>query len=498
MYGAGDIWENYIHPEDRNAYSKGIEEIFSGVASGHDMQYRAKRTTGEYDVCTCRGIVIRDVAGEPDYFVGTIHNHGMQGHIDSLTGLRNQYGFFEDLNGWIKRNIEIRVALIGISKFSEINEIHGYDYGNRVLQTYARAFLDRVGNTGHCYRIDGTKFAIISNTLSLDEMEENYNSFRNFVREDFKIDGKHIMLELHCGSLEMDRFDVDSKTIYACLNYADEKSKLSQRGEMVKFRDDLNEESHQKLEIMHEIRASIMRFYEGFYLVYQPVVDAKTEKLIGAEALLRWKSDKLGVVPPDQFIHILETDPLFPELGQWIIKEALIATKKMLAKNKNFVINVNLSYAQLERPDFVDMVARLLKEIDFPANHLCLEITERCRLLDIDLLKNVAVNLESMGVLVALDDFGTGFSSIGILKDIPINITKIDRSFVLKIEENENDRELIRNIAGFVHGFGSKICVEGIETKGMVNILREFNVDSFQGYYYAKPLPFDQLMKWKK
>lgn len=144
------------------------------------------------------------------------------------------------------------------------------------------------------------------------------------------------------------------------------------------------------------------------------------------------------------------------------------------------------------------MIARLLKNLDFPANHLCLEITERCRLLDLDLLKNVAVNLEVMGVLVALDDFGTGFSSIGILKDIPNNITKIDRSFVLRIEENEKDRELIRNIAGFIHGFDSKICVEGIETKGMINILRNYNIDSFQGYYYSKPLPLDELMNWKK
>jgi PAS domain S-box-containing protein len=111
MYGAGDIWENQIHPEDRAAYHKGIDEIFSGVAADHDMQYRARRVTGEYDVCTCRGVVIRDPSGEPDYFVGNIRNHGIQGHVDTLTGLRNQYGFFEDLDKYIKRNTRISVAL---------------------------------------------------------------------------------------------------------------------------------------------------------------------------------------------------------------------------------------------------------------------------------------------------------------------------------------------------------------------------------------------------
>jgi diguanylate cyclase (GGDEF)-like protein len=124
--------------------------------------------------------VLRDQSGEPDYFVGTIRNHGIQGHIDALTGLRNQYGFFEDLEGFIKRNTEIIVILFGISKFSEINEMYGYHFGNRVLQLYARSLYEATGNEGHSYRIDGTKFAIISNTLSIEEMRERYNRSGRF------------------------------------------------------------------------------------------------------------------------------------------------------------------------------------------------------------------------------------------------------------------------------------------------------------------------------
>ena len=160
-----------IHPDDREAYHKGIDEIFSGNTFGHDMQYRAKKPDGTYDVCTCRGVVIRDNLGEPDYFVGTIRNHGSQGTIDTLTGLRNQYGFFEDLETWIKRKAECYVLIVGISKFSEINEVYGYHFGNRVLQLYARKVFETTGNTGSCYRIDGTKFAVISNSLDFDEIE---------------------------------------------------------------------------------------------------------------------------------------------------------------------------------------------------------------------------------------------------------------------------------------------------------------------------------------
>lgn len=498
MYGAGDIWENRIHPEDREAYHKGIDEIFSGNAAGHDMQYRAKRVTGEYDVCTCRGVVIRDPAGEPDYFAGIIHNHGLQGHVDSLTGLRNQYGFFEDLDGYIKRSAGISVLLFGISRFSEINEMYGYHFGNRVLQLYAREVLRRTGSTGHVYRIDGTKFAVISNAFTFEEMRDGYERFRAFLHEEFQVDGVNVLLDLHGGALRVDSFDINSQTVYACLNYADEESKLRRQGNLVEFCDDLNGKSNRRLEMLHAIRASIMHGYTGFYLLYQPVVNAETERMLGAEALLRWKDERYGMVPPDQFIPVLESDPLFPELGEWIIRESVLAAKQMLKQNPDFVVNVNLSYTQLEKPDFVDMVLRILNDLGYPPEHLCLEVTERCRLLNIELLKNVVVNLKSRGILVALDDFGTGFSSIGILKELPVNIIKIDRSFVRMIEENEIDRKVVRNIAELASIFDAKVCVEGIETAGMRDILKSYHVESFQGYYYARPLMLEQLLEWKK
>lgn len=497
MYGAGDIWENYIHPEDRDAYHKGIDEIFSGGSSGHDMQYRARKPDGSYDVCTCRGVVIRDLLGEPDYFVGTIRNHGSQGHVDTLTGLRNQYGFFEDLEGWIKRKAEIFVLVVGISKFSEINEVYGYHFGNRALQLFARKVFENTGNSGVCYRIDGTKFAVISNSLSVDELQERYSRFRNYFREVFQVDDKRILLEVNCGALKLDQFEFDPQTVYSCLNYAYTESKSYRQGDMVMFQNDLGEDNRQRLEKLHAIRASIKHGYRGFYLLYQPVVDAQTEELISAEALLRWKSDTYGVVPPDQFIPLLESDPLFPELGEWIIREAVVAAKKVIKKIPSFVVNINLSYTQIQKPDFVDMVFRILDDMDYPPEHLCFEVTERCRLLDIKLLKNVTTSLKARGVLIALDDFGTGFSSVGIVRELPLDIIKIDQGFVRKIEEDKVDRELIKHFSGLASLFGAKVCVEGVETVCIRNILRKFKVESFQGYYYARPLKLNEFIAWE-
>ena len=142
------------------------------------------------------------------------------------------------------------------------------------------------------------------------------------------------------------------------------------------------------------------------------------------------------------------------------------------------------------------MVFRILEEMRYPPEHVCLEVTERCRLLDITLLKNVIASLKAKGILIALDDFGTGFSSVGIVRELPFDIIKIDREFVRKIEENNVDRELVKYISGLASLFGAKVCVEGIESEGMRDILQEFHVESFQGYYYAKPLMTEKLLDW--
>ena len=249
---------------------------------------------------------------------------------------------------------------------------------------------------------------------------------------------------------------------------------------------------------LNAIRLSITHGYKGFYLMYQPVVDAHTEGLISAEALLRWKDDKSGVVPPDFFIPVLESDPQFPKLGEWILRTSIQASKKILKIRPDFIINVNLSYSQLEQPDFCDMVLNSISEEHYPADHLCLEITERCRLLDMRMLKNVLTKLKTYGIKIALDDFGTGFSSVGLIKDLPFDIIKIDRTFVEKIEKDATERELIRHFSGMASTFGAKVCVEGIETAGMRDILQEFNIQSLQGYYYAKPLVLEDFIKWCK
>ena len=494
MENAGSIWEQHIHPDDLTIYRKSIEDIFEGKRNEHDMQYRAKDRNGNYVVCTCRGVVVRYEDGTPRYFGGVIRNHGLYGNVDSLTGLRNQYGFFEDLKSHLYRSRERCITMLSIGRFTEINEMYGYHFGNRVLQKFARYLQDSVKDAGSIYRLDGTKFAVVNHSDSITEIEKKYDALRQYLRKGISVDGNFLIPQLNCGLLHLDNFDIDDMTIYACLNFAHGESKLHRQGDLVVFRNELTSEGKDRLEKMQAIRNSIAKDYHGFYLLYQPVVDAHSEMLLGAEALLRWRNDRFGMVPPDLFIPVLERDPMFTQLGRWILKTAMEDAGRILPSHPDFTINVNLSYTQLEKADFVDMVMNVLKETGFPPQNLCLEITERCRLLDLSLLKTVLVKLKDLGVRFALDDFGTGFSSLGIVRSLSFDTIKIDRSFVIDIEQDLKEREMLGHFTAIASTFGAKVCVEGIETTGMRDILQQYKVNSFQGYYYSKPIPLESFL----
>ena len=494
MYRAGEIWEEYIHPDDRQAYRKGIAAIFNGEQLGHDIQYRAKMPNGEYAICTCRGMVIKDENGDPEFFGGSIRNHSLKSQIDSITGLRNQYGFFADLESYIRNKTPIRIGMTGIGRLTEINEVYGYDVGNKILQHVGRYLMENVTNRGGTYRLDGSRFAIISTLQSEQELADSYEEFRAYHRKGIRIDDMDIMLELQAGMISLDDFNVDYQTVYSCLTYAYQESKLKKHGDLVKFRMDMMGHNRQTLAKLYAIRSSILQDFAGFYLLYQPIVDAATEKLVAVEALLRWKNEEYGVVPPDMFIPFLETDPIFPVLGEWIIETALRDTKKLIEQIPDAIVHVNLSYSQIEKAGFSETVRDILKRTDFSPEHLSLEITERCRLLDMELLRNVIATLRSSGVRIALDDFGTGFSSIGLVKNLPFDTIKIDKSFVQQIETDDREKFLLSNFADLAGAFGADVCVEGVETSGMRNIIRDYGVHSFQGYYYSRPIPMEELL----
>jgi diguanylate cyclase (GGDEF)-like protein len=497
MTNASEIWASYIHPDDREEFISDVKKLFSGEHSTHNLQYRVRNRFGQYVVCTCRGVVLKNDKGEPNYFCGAMTNHGIENENDVLTGLKNQYGFFLELNNILAEKTPCNLIMLGFTKFLNINNMYGYTIGNRVLQHAAR-FLQKIADPDdRIYRLDGTRFAIITERQSLEHIHRVYNGVLERMRS-YSVNGMRINLSL-CGSvMKLNIFNITNKTIYSCLNYSYQISKNQRHGALVEFNNKPDQTYIDQLVKINTIRNSVGDNCKGFYLKYQPIVDASSEKVMGAEALIRWENSRLGEVRPDEFIPVLENDKLFPVLGMWILRQAMQDALEIVKDNPDFIVSVNLAYSQCEQGNFVNDVISLVESLGFPPHNLCLEITERCRLLDMELLSRIAFTLHSYGIRLALDDFGTGFSSLMIVKTIPFDIIKIDRAFIQDICENDKSEQIVKSITDIASAYGAGVCVEGIENEIMRDKVRKYQVKSIQGFFYSKPVIFDEFKSFCK
>lgn len=491
-----DVWSARIHPDDIDSYKKSLNSVFSGDLVNHDVQYRVKDANGSYTVCTCKGIVIWDDNDEAEFFCGVIRNHNSLDSIDQVTGLRNLYAFLEDVKGINFSHKPKLIIMIGLSSFSNINDLYGYSFGNRVLQLLSRKIIEMYPDDSMIYKMNGTRFAVISDKISIDEAENIYNKLNTYLRADFFVDGQRIVLSLNGGAIFSEEFDISSQAYYSCLRYAYYQSKHKKCGSFVVFDNIVNADNRGFINRINVIRNSIVEGCRGFYLCYQPTVNSKTEKINGVEALIRWKNDELGTISPGDFIPVLEQDALFPELGKWILRQAMTDGLKFLEKNPDMTVSVNLSYTQLEKNGFVNDLFEIIEQTSFPCDHLCLEVTERCRTLDMNLLRNMFSGFREKGIKIAVDDFGTGFASLDFLRAVPVDVVKIDKEYVKNIKDNSNDKSSVKFISELAGAFSADVCAEGIENDDIRICVREYNnIGSLQGFFYSLPVTADEILK---
>lgn len=491
------IWEELIHPDDIDVYREKYEAVITGKTEWQDFEYRIRNGYGNYIVCTCNCTVLKGNGEKPDLFAGVIVNHGIRDSIDAVTGLHNNETFMSDLTQMIMNKEHVGMLKVGINLFSHINEMYGYEYGNKVLKTFADGLRKIVGADGSVYRLDSAKFAICMKGKDRPDLEASYARIQKMAESAIVIDGIVMPLKVAGGGFVVKDYSGTAEVIKSCLSYAMNQSKRNFRGELVFFCpvDGVGEDGKTDIKQIGEIHQSIAQGCKGFFLCYQPIVDAKTERIVGMEALLRWRNDKYGVVPPNKFIPWLESDPSFFDLGNWILRQAIADAKRMKAIQPDFVVNVNIAVPQLERRDFRDSVVNILKETGFPPEDLCLELTERSRNLDYQFVKQEVDFFHSKGIKIALDDFGTGASSLGLLKELTVDELKVDISFVRNIEDTPVNQTIVQHIIGCSNDMGVTTCVEGVENESMSRFLRQYNSTYYQGYHYSRPVEIDEFEK---
>jgi len=492
------VWLDHIEERYREDYMKNLQDTFSGAVPMHNMVYRARNREGQYVTVTCRGEVIRDRDGKPVYFAGTLVNHEGNETIDPVTGLYSRNNLMYDMQQFSKNNRPYYLMMFGIINFFEINGMYGYKFGNQLLKKAADMLLE-YSEDDRAYRCEGVKAALLfdAEKHKLEDLVNRYNEYRDSLLTRMYVKDIHIAVEICGGAILSNDAGMDYNTVYNSALYALSIAKDENRSEIQVFENDLFNDNTRRLEILNKIRNSINRNFEGFYLCYQPIVDAESGRVSGMEALLRWRDRHYGVVPPNDFIPWLEKDPIFFELGNWILRQSMKDTLEILKKYPEFVVNVNLAYPQLQRPDFKSALNDIISEVNFPAENLKLELTERCRLRDVNMLRNDMIFFKSNGMQTALDDFGTGYSALNLIAELPVDQIKIDRSFVTDIETDISKQSLLKAITTCASELGKNVCIEGIESREMRDYLTSnFTVTNFQGYYYSKPVQIDDLMQW--
>lgn len=493
IYNTRDVWGSFIHPDDLPAYLEDINAVFSGQKPFHDIEYRAKMKDGNYVRCTCEGCILRSNSeNEPDLFAGTVTNHGIADYYDPITNCYNIYEFLSQLQRIKKKRKSVIIMIIGMNQFSDINNAFGYYFGDRALKEFVTQLQKLLTEEEDIYRLDGAKFSLILSVSREREIDSLFTMMQKIARDQIHIENNHIAMELSGAAIQMNKVSMNETTILTELLHIFSLAKNSKDGILHLYDQSKQRDLSKHMLLMDMLKDSIRKDCAGFFLLYQPQVD-RQGKVVGVESLLRWKTNRGRVIPPADYITVLENDTSFYQLGLWILRKALQETKSFVLRIPDFMVSVNVSYSQIDNYNFRKDVLSILKEENFPAENLILELTEHCQTLNPKILQRHMNFFHQHGIRIAADDFGTGYSSYSLMKQLPFDHIKIDQTFIRDMIDHNVDQMIVFSMIEIAKYLDMKVCIEGVETEELFELIKELNPDYYQGYFFAKPLALQEL-----
>jgi diguanylate cyclase (GGDEF)-like protein/PAS domain S-box-containing protein len=413
-------------------------------------------------------------------------------NMDVLSGLPNRGRvrqlLGEALSGSSGGETPCAIMFLDLDGFKPVNDTFGHPKGDAVLKSVSQRLVKEVGTFGHVGRMGGDEFAIvIKDAQSRRTVETLAQRVIAAIAEPYHIDKAEIRIgvSIGCAFGPMDGHSVDDLIQKADLALYQAKAKG--RGTCCFFNSDMQNEAEDRLRLEHDLKAGIQT--GQFRLLYQPLISAADQSLMGFEALIRWHHPTRGVVPPNQFITLAEESGLIMELGEWVIEEACRAAS---CWPENITVAVNISAKQLIYPALPNTVNESIRRHRLQPNRLELEVTESVFMGDSVNALDVLKRLRALGVGIALDDFGTGYSSLGYLNKAVFHKLKIDGSFVREAAENRETVAIIQSIVQLAKSFRMTVTAEGVETADEFTRMRDLGVHQIQGYLFGRPMEFDR------
>lgn len=390
-----------------------------------------------------------------------------------------------------EKEIWYDLLYLDLDDFKHINDGLGHQYGDVLLKSISHALKRINGIENTCYRMGGDEFVIVI-------PPESYSRFGNIVEDIKKIFSKPWFLkdaDYYCTmSMGIVTFPDAGDSVTDLIKKADiamYEAKKTGKNRVETYREGNDSVSGRRLDMEKNMRDATVEGYREFEVYYQPIIDIQGGKDVcaGAEALIRWNSAKLGFISPAEFIPLAEYLGLINPIGNYVLTEACTRCKRWNESgHPNYKVNVNLSVVQLLQPDIVETVEKALADTGLSPKNLTLEVTESLAINDMDRMKEILNRIKALGVSLALDDFGTGYSSLNHIREIPIDVIKVDQSFVKDLAGDAYSQSFIKMVAELAQTIGVSICVEGIETPEQFKVLQGMKVKYIQGYYFDRPL----------
>ncbi len=419
---------------------------------------------------------------------------------DALTKLPNRTLFHDRVEQVVlfskRENKSFALMSLDLNKFKPINDVLGHHAGDLVLQEVSVRLADCLRQSDTVARMGGDEFAILlPNVTAIEDVMIVVNKIIRIIIKPIVIDGKALALD---ASIGIAMFPEHGNNLLALMCRADSAMYVAKRAQNVYAF--YNAAVEKECDAGQTLQLDLWRALDNDQLIlhYQPKIDFNSQSVIGVEALVRWQHPERGLIYPDDFITIVEKNGLMKAFTLKILEMALRQCELWHEAKMNLSMAINISAINLQDPIFPDSVAEMLKKFSVPPAYIELEITETAIMTDpLRAIENIK-RLSAMGLQVSIDDFGTGYSSMAYLQKLLVAKIKIDKSFVMDMDSNQNDDVIVRSTIDLGHNLGLKVIAEGVESQASWDRLKEMGCDSAQGYFMSRPIPADQFMQWIK
>lgn len=517
---AAKAHHTFVYSEDQSRLDDEFRRIMSGEIVFHNMHYRWLDRAGKPVWINCRGRVLNDADGKPHFLVGCINEIGQKQKADNVSGLLGESSlsaYVEQFEDGLPDGFFLR---IGIDDFRDINGDFGMEYGDYILKSTADCIAENIKPSQRLYRILADEFMVVD--FSGGDMEaatELYKNIRKSLDTFIEENGYKSVFTISAGAVDTAKTSGTYENIMKLSEYALNTAKDQGKNRCYIYMQEDYDVFLRKKQIIRQLHHAVNHGFEGFETYYQPIVDTKTRRLVGAEALMRFsmpercedgetKKEAVCVgedghdadekvhwerISPVEFIPLLEETGLIIPAGKWMLHQAISTCSRWQKYIPNFRININLSYVQVMKSRVLTEILTALRLYGLEPSAVGIELTESGYLDTNTHFQKLWDGLKKNGVLVILDDFGTGYSNLHCLGDLRPNYIKIDRSFTLKALNNQYEHDLMTQIITMTHKLDLTICVEGIETEDEFAKISELDPDYIQGFLFGKPQPAEEF-----